>query len=195
VPIPRDHVGAFVAEAFEDPERDTDWGTVVETVVADEARTAWESLSPSEQAAELLSMAADYDRRATELLASIPLGGTDAPDMDTNAEEETPPTAVEEQFEEATRRRRNADLIRDGIADAYAAGRIDDEAILEVVETVGFDTGRIARRERRLEAVADAHGFDFRPYGGTLFSAEPEGSDDERRGGRSAAEPTWELDR
>lgn len=175
IPIPRDHVGTFVAEAFEDPERDTDWETVVDAVVADEASDAWAALCPGTQVQELLDVAADYDRRAADLLGEIPLHDGD------------PTERIEALFAEARRRRRNADMIRDGIADAYATGRVEDEALVAAVESSGFDAGHVATREDRLEAVADAYGFDFRPYGGTLFTAD--GDDD-----WTSAEATWEVE-
>lgn len=162
VPIPEEHVGAFVAEAFEDPERSTTWDEVIEETIAAEARGAWAGLSPREQVRELLSMADDFDERAVDALSSIPLDRAE------------PTEQIDRRFAEARRCRRNADRIRDGIADAYADGRVDDDGLVAAVRGQGFDTETIAERERLLESVTDAYGYDFRPYGGTLIT------DDER---------------
>ncbi|WP_436927172.1 hypothetical protein [Halosimplex amylolyticum] len=160
VPIPEKHVGAFVAEAFEDPERSTTWEDVVDAMVAPAARDAWDDLSAAAQTVEVLAQAAEYDRRATDELERIP----------TNKSEPTPD--VRSAFEEARRLRRNADAFRDGIAAAYADGRIGDDELVSAVEESAFDTGQIARREDELERVTAAYDFDFRPYGGTLFDEE-----------------------
>lgn len=187
VPIPPAHVGAFVAETFEDPERDTAWDDVVERLIADGARDAWEALAVQEQVEELLSMADDYDRQAIDLLEDLPVHDGDDTDRRVPVHDGDGTEPVDPRFEEALRRRRNADIVRDGIADAYASGRIDDRTLVAAVESFGFDTERIAAREDRLETVANAHDLDFRPYGGMLFST---GSDGE---GGSAA-PLWEVD-
>jgi hypothetical protein len=164
VTVPDDHVGAFVAEAFEDPERSTTWEEVVDEVVAAESRAAWDALSPTEQVRELLAMADGFDERAVDRLAAVPLDRAEPTDR------------IDDLFAEAERCRRNADRIRDGIADAYADGRIGDAALVDAVETYGFETGTVAERERLLESVTDAYGYDFRPYGGTLME-DPDGGD------------------
>ncbi|QCS42899.1 hypothetical protein [Natrinema versiforme] len=158
VTIPDDHVGAFVAQAFEDVERSTEWTEAVEAVVADEARDAWRSLSARQQVVELLTMADRYDERATDLLEGIPLdrGGLD--------------DDLRERFEEATRLRRNADVLRDGIAAGYAEGRVGDDELVAAVEDFEFDTASIAEREDALDTVANTYDLDFRPYGGTLMT-------------------------
>jgi len=167
VTVPDDHVAAFVAEAFEDAERDTDWAEVVDSVVDADARDAWEALCPQAQAAELLEIADTYDERAVERLAAVPLDG-----------EELSGDA-RERFDDAKRCRRNADRIRDGIADGFATGRLDDSELVGALDAVDFDTDTIAEREDHLEAVAGAYDVDFRPYGGTLVHDEnggvPEG--------------------
>lgn len=155
--IPDEHVGAFVAEVFEDAERATTWTDIVDSMVAPEARDAWESLTSVEQAVEVLQMADDYDERAADLLAGIEVDSDD-PDESTIAA-----------FEEATRLRNNADAFRDGIAAAYDEGHIDDDGLVEAVETFGFDTETIARREDELERVTSVYDLDYRPYGGTLI--------------------------
>jgi hypothetical protein len=160
VAVPETHVAAFVAEAFEDAERDTTWSAVVDRVVADGAREAWNALSPREQAAELLTMADDFDTRAVERLAAVPL---DDPALTGGARD---------RFEEAMRCRRNADRIRDGVADGFASGHLRDDDLVGAVERAGFDTDTIAEREDRLESVAAAYDVDFRPYGGTLMDDE-----------------------
>lgn len=168
VTIPEDHVGAFVAQAFEDVERSTEWAEAVDAVVADEARDAWESLSPRKQVVELLTMADQFDRRATELLEEIPL---DRGRLDDESRE---------RFADAKRLRRNADVLRDGIAAGYAEGRVSDDDLVGAVEAFGFDTARIAEREDALDAVASAYDLDFRPYGGTLMTErEPDADADE----------------
>lgn len=168
VPIPEEHVGAFVAEAFEDPERTTTWEEVVDAMVAPDARDAWADLSPVEQTVAVLDQAAEYDRRATDELERIP----------TNKPEPTP--EVRDSFAEARRLRRNADAFRDGVAAAYTDGRIDDEDLVAAVEASGFDTGQIARREDALESVTSVYDFEYRPYGGTLFDGDtsPDGEAD-----------------
>lgn len=158
VTIPEDHVGAFVAEAFEDPERSTTWEDVVGSLVAPDARPAWEELSAREQAVEVLAKADEYDERAVEHLDAVPL----------NADRE----AVVGDVEEALRCRRNADAFRDGLAAAYADGHLDDDALVGALEDVGFDTETLAEREDLLEQVDDAYGLEYRPYGGTLMDAD-----------------------
>jgi hypothetical protein len=177
VTVPDDHVAAFVAEAFEDPERSTTWDEVIEAAIAHEARSAWNELSPEEQVRELLAMADDYDERAVEQLRAIPTDHAASSDR------------IDELFEEARRCRRNADRIRDAIADAYADGYVDDEALVDAVETYGFETGTIAERERLLETVTDVYDYDFRPYGGTLMTDEPgDGRDGEHERGHGQGE-------
>jgi hypothetical protein len=165
VSVPEEHVGPFVAEAFEDAERDTAWTDVVDSMVGDDALSAWRDLTPAEQAVEVLEMADDYDRRAVENLESIPLTGGELDPAD------------EQTIADALRCRRNADILRDGVAAAYDDGHLDDDALVAAVESFGFDTERVAAREDALEAVAERYEIDFRPYGGTLFSEEddPEG--------------------
>jgi len=171
--IPDEHVGPFVAEVFEDAERDTSWENVVDAMVAPESRDAWDRLSPDEQAIEVLEMAAEYDDRAIDHLESIPTDGS--------AEAGT----VEERFGEARRCRRNADTFRDGIAAAYGDGYLDDDALVAAIEAVGFDTDRIADREEALETVANHFDLDFQPYGGTLIE------DGQRIGEEQTAPETW----
>ncbi|MDF9746565.1 hypothetical protein [Natrinema salsiterrestre] len=168
VTIPDDHVGAFVAQAFEDVERSTEWTEAVDAVVAEDARAAWQSLTSKRQVVELLTMADGFDERATELLEGIPLdrGGLD--------------DDMREQFDEATRLRRNADVLRDGIAAGYAEGRVTDEELVAAVEAFEFDTGTIAEREDALDTVANTYDLDYRPYGGTLMTErEPDEDADE----------------
>lgn len=156
ITIPDEHVGAFVAEVFEDAERSTTWHRVVDALVAPTARDAWDELAAVERTAEVLRSADRFDRHAAELLAGIDVTA-DALEGD-----------VRETFDEATRLRRNADAFRDGVADAYAEGLLDDEQLVAAVEAVGFDTETIARREDELERVTSAYDFEYRPYGGTL---------------------------
>ncbi|MFB6195747.1 MAG: hypothetical protein ABEI80_06220 [Haloplanus sp.] len=163
VPVPDDHVAAFVAEAFEDAERNTEWQEVVEATVADDARDAWDDLSDREQAAELLRMAAEFDRRAVERLSDVPLDRAELTG------------AARDRFDDAMRCRRNADRIRDGVADGFASGRLTDDDLVAAVEAADFDTAVIAEREDRLEAVAGAYEVDFRPYGGTLMDEDDGG--------------------
>ncbi|NHN61581.1 MULTISPECIES: hypothetical protein [Halorussus] len=160
VSIPDDHVGAFVAEAFEDVERDTAWDEVVDAMVADEAREAWNDLSATEQVVQVLSAAAHYDERAVDRLADIP------------TDRGRPTQEIRSEFDEAARCRRNADQFRDGVAAAYADGVVDDDELVAAVERADFDTGVIAEREDELDRVASAYDFEFRPYGGTLMHDE-----------------------
>ncbi|WP_135805456.1 hypothetical protein [Halorussus marinus] len=164
VSVPDEHVGAFVAEAFEDVERDTTWKEVVGALVAEEARDAWADLSRTEQAVEVLAAAADYDERAVELLAEVP---TDRGE---------PTSEIRDRYEEALRCRHNADRFRDGIAAAYADGYLADDQLVAAVEAFGFDTALIAEREDELDTVANTYEFEFRPYGGTLMT-DDEGDD------------------
>ena len=169
VTVPDEHVGAFVAQAFEDPERVTDWDDIVDDVVAADARDAWDALSSVEQVCELLAMADDYDERAVAHLEDVPLDRGE------------PTAQIDAAFEEAMRCRRNADRLRDAIASAYGDGRVDDDELVEAVETHGFETGVITQRERLVESVTETYGFDFRPYGGTLMDtseSEPDVPDD-----------------
>ncbi len=161
VSIPDEHVGAFVAEAFEDAERDTAWDDVVDAFVDPGVRDAWSELSAREQVVEVLDAAARFDERAAETLESVPLDAT-ADDVD----------GEDVDVAEALRCRRTADQFRDGVASAYAAGRVDDDALVQAVQTSAFDTELLARRESALETVSDVHDVDFRPYGGQLFDAE-----------------------
>lgn len=158
VTVPEEHVGAFVAEAFEDVERSTEWDEAVDAVVSDEARDAWAALSLRDQVVELLRMADGFDAEATELLDGIPI------------DRGSPTDETRERFEEAKRLRRNADVLRDAIAAGYADGYVSDDDLVGAVESFGFDTDRIAAREDALDAVANAYDLDFRPYGGTLMT-------------------------
>lgn len=158
ISIPAEHVGAFVAEAFEDAERDTTWPDVVAAFVDPSARGAWDDLDASEQVVEILDAASRYDDRAIEHFESIPLDTGERSDPDG--------------LEEALRCRRNADMFRDGIAAAYGDGVLDDADLVTAVETSAFDTDRIADRENALENVDAVHDVDFRPYGGQFFDAE-----------------------
>lgn len=153
--IPAEQVGAFVANALEDPERATTWDDVVETLVSPTARDAWAALSPVEQATEVLSKAAAFDRQAIEHFEAIPLDGDRA---------EAQPA-----IDEGLRCRRNADTFRDGVAAAYGDGRLDDDGLVAALEAAEFDTEAIARREDLLEQVDSAFDVDYRPYGGTLM--------------------------
>jgi len=165
VTVPDDHVAAFVAEAFDDPERSTTWEEVIEEAIAPVAREAWDELSPGKQVRELLAMADDYDERAIDKLAAIPTDGSEPTDR------------ADELFEEARRCRRNADRIRDAIADAYASDHVADDELVDAVETYGFDTMTIAKREQLMETVTDLYDYDFRPYGGTLMTDDGANSD------------------
>lgn len=156
LPVPDEYVGAFVAEVFEDVERSTTWTEAVDALVAGDARSDWEALTPTEQVVAMLDAAADFDERAVQVLEGIPC-------------DEVNDSSVRGEFDEALRVRRNADLLRNAIADAYSDGYVDDDQLVEAVECHGFETETIARREDLLETVAEAHGFDFRPYGGTLM--------------------------
>jgi hypothetical protein len=153
--IPEDHVGAFVAEALEDPERATAWDDVVDTMVAPAARDAWAALSPVEQATEVLSKAAEFDRRAIEHFEAVPLDGD-------RSEAET-------DIDEGLRCRRNADTFRDGVAAAYGDGRLDDDELVDALETGEFDTDVIAEREDLLEQIDSVFEIEYSPYGGTLM--------------------------
>jgi hypothetical protein len=164
--VPDEHVGAFVAEMFEDAERSTSWDDVVGSMVAPEARDAWDSLTPVEQVIEVLKMAHGYDERAADLLSKIDT-------IESDPDEETVST-----FEEATRLRNNADAFRDGIAAAYDEGHIDDDELVDAVESFGFDTDTIAHREDELERVTSAYDLDYRPYGGTLIQEREEPNTD-----------------
>jgi len=158
--VPDDHVAAFVAEAFEDPELDVTWNDVVGEFVPADARDEWRELSTRNRVEEVLAAADGYDDRAVELLDQIPL----------DREEAT--ADVEAPFDEAMRLRRNADAFRSAVADAHATGRIDDEGLVAAVEGYGFETDAIAEREDLVEAVTERYGFDFRPYGGTLMDTD-----------------------
>lgn len=173
VEVPTEHVGAFVAEVFEDPERDTSWASVVDAMVASSARDAWNALDAERQVVEVLEQAHDYDEAAIEALASIPTDGS------------ADPETVESRFEEARRCRTNADTFRDGIAAAYASGVVDDAELRGAVEEVGFDTDLIAEREDELERVANHFELDYQPYGGTLIQT------DEGPGTGQQAPETW----
>lgn len=171
VSVPDEHVGAFVAQAFEDPERSTTWNEVVSAVVGDGAREAWETLTPGDQVQELLAIADDYDERAVEAFEAIPLDRRDpTPEMD-------------DRFAEATRCRRNADRLRDGIAAAYADGRIDEDSLASAVEDYGFETTTIAEREDLVEAITEAYDYDVRPYGGVLMEQDDPDADAATAGG------------
>jgi hypothetical protein len=160
--VPDEHAAAFVAEVFEDAERSTTWEEVVDAMVSPTARDAWESLSSTEQVIEVLQKAHDYDQQAADLLEDVPLSGEQAS------------LEIRQTFEDALRHRRNADIFRDGIADAYASGLIDDEELEGAVESFEFETETIARREDVLEDVASVYELDFKPYGGTLIQEDEE---------------------
>lgn len=164
ITIPDDHVGAFVAEALEDPERATSWDDVVDVLVAPAARDAWDELDPVEQATEILSKATEYDRRAVEHFDAVSLNGDES--------------AARTDIDEGLRCRRNADTFRDGVAAAYANGRLDDDELVETLEAATFETDVIAHREDLLERIDSAFEIEYRPYGGTLMddddSPEPE---------------------
>lgn len=168
ISVPDEHVGAFVAEVFEDVERKTTWEQVVGELVADEAREEWDALTMTEQVTEVLSAADDYDERAVEYLTGI------------STDRGSPTDEIRQQFEEAMRCRQCADQFRDGVAAAYANDLLGDEEFVTVVEESDFDTNRIAEREDELDRVANAFDFEFRPYGGTLMTDEDgEGDEDE----------------
>ncbi|MFC7076237.1 hypothetical protein [Haloarcula halophila] len=156
--IPAEYAGEFVAEVFEDAERSTDWPGVVDAFVPPNQREKWEQLDPTAQVCQVLERARSYDQSAVETLEGI----------DADAERETARAA----FDEALRCRRNADGFRNAVADAYASGRIDDDGLVAAVERTGFETDAIARREELVELIAEKHGFEFRPYGGTLLDGD-----------------------
>jgi hypothetical protein len=79
VSIPDEHVGAFVAEVFEDPERSTTWAAAIDATIDDAARDAWDGLTPTEQATELLGMAIEFDDRAIEAFEAISVPDADDP--------------------------------------------------------------------------------------------------------------------
>jgi hypothetical protein len=156
--IPAEYIGAFVAEVFEDAERDTSWTDVEDAFVDPSARAAWDDLESGEQAVEILDAATRYDERAIEHLESIPLDVAPQDDPDG--------------LEEALRCRRNADMFRDGLAAAYGDGVLEDADLVTAVEQSTFDADRIAARESALEDVDAVHDVDFRPYGGQFFDTE-----------------------
>ena len=158
--IPEEHVGAFVAEVFEDPERTTTWDSVVGALVAPAAREDWAALSPTAQVAEVLERSSAYDEEAADALEAIPTDGS-------ATHEEVLPA-----FAEARRLRRNADAFRDGVADAFASGHVDDEELVDALQRSGFETDPIRRRETELERVTGTFDLDCRPYGGTLLEAD-----------------------
>ncbi len=158
VTVPDEHVGAFVAQALEDPERATTWDDVVDALVAPAARDAWAELSRVERAAEVLSKAADYDERAVERFEAVSLDAEKA--------------EIEDAVDEGLRCRRNADTFRDGVAAAYGDGLLDDAEIVEALETSAFDADLIGRREDLLERIDEVYDVEYRPYGGTLMDAE-----------------------
>lgn len=176
LPVPEEYVGAFVAEVFEDVERSTTWDDAVDALVATDARSAWDDLSPVEQVVAVLDAADGFDERAVEAFEDIPLDGPDG-------------GSVREDYEEARRFRRNADMLRNAVAEAYSSGHVDDDQLVEAVERHGFESDTIARREELLESIAEAHGLEFHPYGGTLM--EPQGTDAED----SQAAPTFDIER
>lgn len=55
-------------------------------------------------------------------------------------------------------------------------GLVTEDDLVTAVEAHEFETPRVAARERRLERVADAHGFEFRPYGGMLMHEDDGGN-------------------
>ncbi|MBX0323661.1 hypothetical protein EGH21_11540 [Halomicroarcula sp. F13] len=168
--IPPEYAAEFVAEVFEDAERSTDWPTVVDAYVPSAHREAWAELTARAQVTQILDRAAAYDEETVEVLASIPS------DADRSH--------AESRFDEALRRRRNADGFRNAVADAYASGHVGDDALVGAVEDAGFETDTIAEREEKLELVAEKHGFEFRPYGGTLL-------DEDRYQTDSSDSATW----
>ncbi|MXR40315.1 hypothetical protein GRX01_02950 [Halobaculum sp. WSA2] len=160
IEVPDEHVAAFVAEAFEDPERDATWEDVVDEFVPADARERWRELSMRDRVEEVLAAADDFDDRAIDRLDDVPLDRSE------------PTDGIEAAFDEAMRLRRNADTFRSGIADAHAAGRIDDDGLVAAVEGYGFETDAIAEREDLVEAVAERYELGFRPYGGTLMDTD-----------------------
>ncbi|QIO23364.1 hypothetical protein [Haloarcula sp. JP-L23] len=168
--IPPEYAAEFVAEVFEDAERSIDWPTVVDAFVPSNHREAWDTLTPREQVTQILDRAGEYDAEAVEVLESIPS------DADRSL--------AESRFDEALRRRRNADGFRNAVADAYASGHVDDDALVGAVEDAGFETDTIAQREEKLELVAEKHDFEFKPYGGTLL-------DEDRYQTDSSDSATW----
>jgi len=161
--VPEDHVGAFVAEAFEDVERDTAWPAVVDEVIADAARDAWADLDGTERVREMIELAAGYDERALERLEAVPVEPGDLGDD------------AEATLSDGLRCRRNADRLRDAVADAYDRGVVDDDGLVAAVESAEFDTATVAAREDRLDTLAELHEFEFRPYGGTLLDGRDDG--------------------
>ena len=156
--IPEEYAGEFVAEVFEDAERSTDWPGVVDAFVPSDRREEWATLDATGQVCQVLDRADAYDRDAVDALEGIAA----------DADRSTARTA----FDEAIRCRHNADGFRNAVADAYARGRIDDGGLVAAVERTGFETDIIARREELLELIAEKHGFEFRPYGGTLLDGD-----------------------
>lgn len=175
LPVPDEYVGAFVAEVFEDVERSTTWEEAVDALVAAAARSAWDGLSPVEQVVAMLDAADGFDERGVETLEAIPLDGQDG-------------ASVRDEYEEARRFRRNADMLRNGVADAYSSGHVDDDQLIQAVERHGFESDTIARREELLESIAETHGLEFRPYGGTLMEPPGTGAED------PAANATFDIE-
>lgn len=161
IEIPQEHVGAFVAEVFTDVERNTSWSEVVNAIVHDDARGEWNDLPPRARLREALELADSFDQRCLAQLRSMPL-------QDATAD------GVEETFREAMRYRRNADILRDAIADAYASGLVGDQDLVQAVETCGFTTERIEQRETKIEQVTKRFDLSFRPYGGKLMHPDGE---------------------
>lgn len=165
IEIPENHIPAFVSEVLSDVERDTDWAEVVDRVIAPEAREEWEQLAPAQKVRNVLEIASDYDRRCLKELRSISI--TDA------TKDQARP-----KFQEATRCRKNAEILRDAVASAHQEGRFDDDALVEGLEAANFSTDLIADREEKIDQITDRFGFDFRPYGGKLLH-----TDEESKGG------------
>jgi len=174
VTIPDDHVGAFVAEALEDPERSTSWDEVVDAMVAPGALDDWRELSRVERAAAVLEKATEYDRLAADRFDAVPL------DADENA--------VRADVDEGLRCRGNADAFRDGVAAAYADGLLDDDDLVAALESAEFETAAIERREELLERIDGVYDVEFSPYGGTLMDTEDGGDDSNAETDRSE---TW----
>lgn len=174
VTIPDDHVGAFVAEALEDPERSTSWDEVVDAMVAPDARNEWRDLTRVQRAAAVLSQANEYDQFALDHFDGVPLDADRA--------------TVQSDIDEGIRCRRNADMFRNGVAAAYGDGLLDEDELVAALESADFDTDLIQRREALLERIAGVYDVDFRPYGGTLMDTEEADSD---RDGDADYSETW----
>lgn len=174
VTIPDDHVGAFVAEALEDPERSTSWDDVVDSMVAPAAREEWREMPRVQRAAAVLTKASEYDQRAIDRFDRVPL----------DAEADT----IQSDVDEGLRCRRNADTFRNGVAAAYGDDLLDEDELVAALESADFDTGLIERREDLLERIDGVYDVKFRPYGGTLMDTEESDGDCE---GDADHSETW----